>query len=603
MPDDEPTRPPTRRSPRPIQRSIDHAKTALARPLGAVGLVATVVCFYRLGHRPLWWWDESFYATAARNAIEHGHWLIPYTAGFDHLYAYPFLEKPPLAIWLQAVSIGAFGPTAFAVRVPSAVATIGVTVLAYVIARRIDGPAAGVAAATVFLTTPAVVLGPNGARFGATDMLHTLFGSVVVFLVWLRATDRYPSSPLVVGVVLSALLLTKGFAGGIFLVVVAPLLVLRYGRFGRRFLAIVGITTAVLVGWWVAAAYLLQGQHFVQEIFVEQVWHRLTGQMATVDYKTAVPLLKYPYATVVQVWFWPWWFLFLTGVAVTTGRCWYGRTATASIESIDTAFPVWWAAATFVPFALTGTAPWYVIPMYLPAAILIGRLVTDAADGRPASILGLLAGTVLVVAAGTDRLLYSPGASDGIAFDPGPVLAWTAALAVGALLVGVWLLRTDRLGQAAAIVERDRSPDFRRYLRLGVTGMTLTLVVVGLVGAPSAHANGTTAAPHHFDERTEKIDAAMRDIGERTNRVVPEGRRIYVQPNAEANWFYSSYAFYANRPLREGPVEQLRSDPRITYALVTTDGQSLVDDRRPEVLATSPRLDLVLVKLGPPNED
>ncbi|MFB6281931.1 MAG: ArnT family glycosyltransferase, partial [Haloferacaceae archaeon] len=403
----------------PSSADAPGAAGAASAPAGVVvvAVVAAAVYFYRLGERPLWWWDESFYAIAARNAVEHGHWLIPHNAGFDELRMYPFLEKPPLAMWLEAVSIGLLGPTEFAVRAPSALAAVGTTVLAYAVARRLDGPGAGAVAAAVFLTTPAVLLGPNGARFGATDTLHTLFGSAVVVMLWLRATDRAAPSAPAVGATTAVLLLTKGFAAGVFAVVALPLVAVRFDRFGRRFLAVAGGTTALLVGAWVVPAYLVEGRYLVQELFTEQVWRRLTGEMATFDYPTALPLLKYPYATVVQAWFWPWWFPCLAGAAVTARRCWRERAAGAAAR-IDAALPLWWAAAVFGTFGLTGTAPWYLIPMYVPGALLVGRLVAGTAAGRRAPAVGLLAGTAAAVAAGGDRLLYATAEGGGAAFDP-----------------------------------------------------------------------------------------------------------------------------------------------------------------------------------------
>jgi 4-amino-4-deoxy-L-arabinose transferase-like glycosyltransferase len=584
-----------------VRRTVDRARGVLGGPGTAVGAVAAVVCFYRLGERPLWWWDESFYAVAARNAVDHGHWLVPHNAGFDQLQMYPFLEKPPLAMWLEAIAIWVLGPTEFAVRTPSALAAVGATVLAYAVARRLDGPAAGVVAAAVFLSTPAVLVGPNGARFGVMDLLHTFVGSAAVVLIWLRATDRArPSAPLLGGVV-AALLLIKGFAAAVFFVAAAPLVARRFDRFGWRYAAVAGATTAVLVGAWVVPAYLFYGDYLVQNLFVEQVWRRLTGEMASFDYPTAVPLLKYPYASMAQVWFHPWWFPFLAGAVVAARRCWRERAAPV-VDRIDAAFPLWWAAAIFVPFGLTGTAPWYIIPMYVPAAVVVGRLVADVARGARGAAVALLVGTALAVAAGTDRLLYRPGPDGGVAFDPGPDPAWTAALGILIVLVGGWLLTTDRLALTSVRVGSGWTFDADRFARLAVAGGTVALVVAGLIGSPAVYAADTDAARHHLGESTAEVDTAMRDLGRETNRAVPPGETVYVQPNARANWFYSSYAFYAGRPLREVPVDRLQSDPSIRYVLVTTEGVALIDDRNPRIIATNETLRVAVAAVGPPEE-
>jgi 4-amino-4-deoxy-L-arabinose transferase-like glycosyltransferase len=568
-------------------------------PVGVVvAVVATAVYFYRLGDRPLWMGDEAIYAVSARNAVDHGYWLVPHAAGFDELHAYPFLEKPPLAIWLQASSIGLFGPTEFAVRVPSALAAVGVTILAYALATRVDRRAAGVVAAGVFLTTPAVLVGINGARYGATDLLHTFFGSVVVALLWFRATDRIALPPVVTGVALAALLLTKGFAAGVFVLAAAPLVVLRFDRFGRRFLAVVGLTAGVVVGTWAALAYATEGQYFVREIFLEQVWFRITGEMGSGSAETAQSLFKYPYTTMAQRWFWPWWFLFLAGTVTAVRTAWRNESAEGTAR-LDVLFPVWWAGAAFVPFALVGTSPWYLIPTYVPASLVVGRLLADAADGRRTAVVGLLAG-ISFAAAGTDRLLYDLRGGD-LSITLGSELAWIVPPVVALSLVACRVVTATRSRRWSVSIGEGWTFDAGRFLRLAVVGVTLVALVAALVGVPSVNAVAVDAPGALGD--TSATDAEMRDFGQRTNAAVPEGATIHVQPNARAFRNYASYAFYADRPLRETPVEELRSSPSVEYALLTTDGRSLVDDRDPTVLVESRALELVLVRVDPHADD
>ena len=61
---------------------------------------------------------EGQYAGAAREMLQGGHWLVPTNDGL------PRLQKPPLLYWFLCLSIGLFGQTEFAARLPNALATI-----------------------------------------------------------------------------------------------------------------------------------------------------------------------------------------------------------------------------------------------------------------------------------------------------------------------------------------------------------------------------------------------------------------------------------------------------------------------------------------------
>ena len=66
--------------------------------------------------------DESFYSSIAINMAQNNAWLAPKFMG---RFAF---NKPPLAIWLPALSVKIFGPNKMALRVPSILAG-GLTVL------------------------------------------------------------------------------------------------------------------------------------------------------------------------------------------------------------------------------------------------------------------------------------------------------------------------------------------------------------------------------------------------------------------------------------------------------------------------------------------
>src|SRR5438046_7043204 len=89
----------------------------------------------------------GLYATTSQDILNRLDLLIP------HINALPYLEKPPLYFWLTALTFCVFGPSEWAVRLWSALATLGSVLLTWGIGRRLyddrAGVLAGVALATV----------------------------------------------------------------------------------------------------------------------------------------------------------------------------------------------------------------------------------------------------------------------------------------------------------------------------------------------------------------------------------------------------------------------------------------------------------------------
>jgi 4-amino-4-deoxy-L-arabinose transferase-like glycosyltransferase len=122
---------------------------------------------FDLGALPIQSWDEARQAVNSLEMLRSGgQWLI---TTFDHR---PDLwnTKPPLLIWLQAMSLGLLGPTEVAVRLPSLLASLGVVVLLYLAGRRVGRPGLGLLAGALLVTMPGY-RGPHLARSGDYDAL------------------------------------------------------------------------------------------------------------------------------------------------------------------------------------------------------------------------------------------------------------------------------------------------------------------------------------------------------------------------------------------------------------------------------------------------
>ncbi len=153
--------------------------------------------------------DEALYGTWARAIAD----------GSDPLLLIPWVDKPPLVLYLLALSVKLFGPSEMALRAPGMLASV-LTVFATVgYTRRIYGERTALLAGAVLALSPfAILFGPTAF----TDPWLTLF---VIGAAWAAIADR----PLWAGILLGLAFASK--QQGVFGVpLVVALLVTRGGR-------------------------------------------------------------------------------------------------------------------------------------------------------------------------------------------------------------------------------------------------------------------------------------------------------------------------------------------------------------------------------------
>src|SRR5688572_8140979 len=83
-------------------------------------LVVVFPVYWQLTGIPIRQWDESRLAVNAAEMLDNGNWIVTYFGGNPDLWN----TKPPLQIWLIALSIKLFGYTEFAVRFPTTLAVL-----------------------------------------------------------------------------------------------------------------------------------------------------------------------------------------------------------------------------------------------------------------------------------------------------------------------------------------------------------------------------------------------------------------------------------------------------------------------------------------------
>ncbi len=243
-----------------------------------VGLVATVIMFWRLGEGSLSDYDEADYAQSAREMLWTRDFNTPRWNGME------FFDKPPLSQWLTVVAYKVFGINEFAARVVAATCGVLAILMAYVLGRDLFGErAVGVGAAVMLLTVNRNLFshGYNFvslARVGMLDMPLILTMVIAVWLAWRAQRDR--TSLIWLGIPLGLGLMVKSIAG-----------FLAYGIVGCYFLVGLpkstwwrketlwgGLLSMLIAAPWHLGQLLIWGRHFWDSYMVSLTVGYVTGE-------------------------------------------------------------------------------------------------------------------------------------------------------------------------------------------------------------------------------------------------------------------------------------------------------------------------------------
>ena len=120
--------------------------------------------------------DEALYATFAR--------FIASGPGRGLLLSHMLVDKPPLAFYLNGLSVAVFGGGEFALRLPTFLASVVSVALVYAIGRRLYGAMAGLAASW------ALALSPFAIQFSITVFVDPLLTTWLLLAMLLMVRGR-----------------------------------------------------------------------------------------------------------------------------------------------------------------------------------------------------------------------------------------------------------------------------------------------------------------------------------------------------------------------------------------------------------------------------
>lgn len=265
--------------------------------------------FLNLGHYRLLDVDETRYVNIARAMLFNSDYITPYL-NFE-----PFLEKPPLFYWLTVLSYKLIGTTSeFVSRIPIAIlCTIMVFATYFFGKKAVSSKIFGLVSAFILLSSIWVILFSHIAimDIGFTALCTLSIYSAVITLFNVKEENKkyfWYFAYLFMGLSV----LQKGLIGAILPVMVTGLTFFAFHKGKELFkpvFIIPGLIIFLIVTLpWHMAAYIANGDMFIQDYFVKHHFARFLNSSLGINRKQ--PFLFY--VPVLFVAFIPWIFSFIS---------------------------------------------------------------------------------------------------------------------------------------------------------------------------------------------------------------------------------------------------------------------------------------------------
>ncbi|MEI6532410.1 MAG: glycosyltransferase family 39 protein [Candidatus Roizmanbacteria bacterium] len=238
--------------------------------------ISVFIIFTDLHTAPLENWDEAFYGATVKELIQRKDPIVLYFNGS------PFLEKPPLQMWLVSLTTKFTGLNEFAIRFPSAVSAIVIIALILFYAYKYYGL---IPALVAFCTLVCSDLFIWRARTGNLDALTML----LVLLIFIFISSKNKFRYIILGLLFGLLYLTKlGMMYFPLIIFIAHELIYKHKDFQKNVFEYLKLFCLVLLipGIWLFLGYREVGIEFINNFLLksDQGALRLSSQTFRVDY-------------------------------------------------------------------------------------------------------------------------------------------------------------------------------------------------------------------------------------------------------------------------------------------------------------------------------
>ncbi len=448
-----------------------------------------------------------------------------------------FMKMPPLFSWLAGVSMTVFGISAWAARLPAALAAMGTAGAIFWLARREYDLNSAILAGAIYLTIPYVYGGSHSGRQATVDTLFVLLGTLFVAATWYGFQQDYRRGRILAGVLGGLLLLTKGLGAGVYAFVVLPVVLYNYNHLlDREFLLGSGIGIGAVVAWLVPLSRRLGWETVWDEIVIYQVVNRVSGNLNVYD--GLLPFMKFPYLATAPTYLGQWIFVLPAAVVVSV---WY----LGDSREVDwfNAFLAWWGAFVFIFFLVTGNHPHYLMPAYVPAAMILGNTLA-------ASLRGVRAAWVAISGGLGFALLLAPRSVSPISLPASRL--WGHEPGAGLLFVAVLISVIGVIYTA----QRTTFSFDQQY----ATAIAMSILLVTTLAAPTL----ITGDP--FESRQQFANDVSEEV---------ENGPVYVviEDGVSQHWRFLTVEFYLDTSVVPERVEAVNDAPPESHVIWFGNGR------------------------------
>jgi 4-amino-4-deoxy-L-arabinose transferase-like glycosyltransferase len=328
-----------------------------------ITILSAIYFIIFLGSRNLSIPDEGRYPEIAREMLDSGNWITPTINGV------PFLDKPIMYYWLEAISLKIFGVNAWGARMPMAVFGFIGVILTYLFGRKLYSRRVGVIAAAIVASSPVYFLSAHYANLDL-EVATFLWISALLMLVGLqqpfpsKARMYYFYGAYAVG---GLAFLTKGLMGFVFpaMAIGIWVILLNNWRVLKEIYLPTGIVIFLVISvpWCVLAQ--MQNPDFLYYFFYYQQFARFVGD----DFHTSKIMGPWFYFLIMIVGMLPWSIYFTCRLKKGADLFWKDRH-----KDSKSLFLLIWAVAIFIFFSIPHTKlVGYILPIFVPLALLMAK--------------------------------------------------------------------------------------------------------------------------------------------------------------------------------------------------------------------------------------
>ncbi|MCP3967330.1 MAG: glycosyltransferase family 39 protein [Lentisphaerae bacterium] len=333
-----------------------------------------IVFFIGLGSRHLSGGDEPRVAGIAAETALLGNWLEP------GLNGRPFLEKPPLYFWADALSFNLFGHTDFAAKFPSAVASFFGVLAIFALARGMGMSGLGAMLSSVMLATSAQYW-----RYSRKCMIDIFLAVFIAFAMWafweICRSEKLKNKLgwyLLFCLALGGAVFSKSFVGLaipssalFFWLAIDDFYIKKKFSWQSWFFLFSGAALSFIpIATWVFLLYLHSGYDAVYTV----VWTNNFGRFFGFHAEHVSPFYYYFLKLPEQLQ--PWTVLLPFAIWFHVRRFWKEKSSMSL-------FMLCWL---FIPYLMltmsAGKRQVYVLPLYAAETLMIGSMVADLLTGK-----------------------------------------------------------------------------------------------------------------------------------------------------------------------------------------------------------------------------